>query len=384
MPFCDPATQYGGPVSQLRSICQGMASRGHHVRVVTTDMGLPADWPRDHWVDRGGFQVWYSSTRPWQRVAPFYTPGLLPVLRDALAAADVLHLQLGLTFANVHARRAAREAGVPYVYTPHGVLCPVRLRAKRFAKAAFLRLYERAVIRDAAALQALTGQERADLLAQGASWAQIQVIPNGIHEQEFAAPATHCFRERFQIPAETPLVLFMGRLQKIKGLDLLVNSFARVHADIPHAVLAIAGPDEDCGASLRRQVNSLGLSAAVKFTGPLNGELRLAALHEADVFALTSYSEGLPMAVLEACACGLPVVITEQCHLPEVAEYAAGFVEPADAGRLAAGIGQLLGRPELRRRMGANGRRLIREHFSMDRVLSQLEETYHRLAKASE
>jgi glycosyltransferase involved in cell wall biosynthesis len=382
LPWFDPAVQFGGPVAQTRQLSRVLARRGHDVRIVTTDNGVPVDWPRDRWVDREGYQVWYARTGPLNRVAPYYAPMLHRPLTEALRGADVLHLRVGLTLVNALARRLALRHGVPYVYNAEGVLCPHRLRIKRGAKWLFLRLFERRILRDAAALQAVTAREADDLRRQGADPARIHVIPNGVDlVSAEAGPSGRLFRERFAIPDTARLVLFLGRLHHIKGLDLLAGVVARLAVRHPRLVLAVAGPDEGYQAALGRQAESLGIGDRLRLTGLLTGELQAAALRAADVFALTSYTEGLPNAVLEACAAGVPALVTDRCNLPEVAEYDAGRVEPPDVDRLTHSLDEMLSDPAALARMGRNARRMIEERFSLSRVVSDLEALCERLAR---
>ncbi|MEX0655223.1 MAG: glycosyltransferase [Phycisphaeraceae bacterium] len=379
-PFFDPATQFGGPITSMRQLCRGMAGRGHQVRVVTTDLGVGPDLPRDRWVARDGYRIWYGQSRASTRPAPYHAPMLRAPLDEALADSDLLHLQLGLTLVNVLGRRRAQAHGLPYLYTPRGVLCPHRLRDRGWSKRLFLHAFERRIVHGAAALHALTPKERDDLLGQGGEPARIHVIPNGIDMGDPATwPSGEPFREAHGIASDAPLVLFLGRLQRVKGLDLLLEAFAAARRDVPGLTLALAGPDEGAAEAARRQAARLGVDDAVRFTGKVDGVMRLSAFRAADVFALTSYSEGLPVAVLEACAIGAPVLLTDRCNLPEVAEARAGRVEPADAGRLTAALREMLAdRAELAA-MGERARRMIDERFAITSVVGRIEMLYRQV-----
>ncbi len=322
-PFYDPATQFGGPIVILRELCQSMAERGHVVRVVANDVGIDENFPRDQWLERDGYYIWYGRGGLLSKYAPYYTPHLRRPLNEALADSDLLHMPLGLTLVNALGRRLARQHGVPYVYSPQGVLCPHRLLDRRWSKWLFLHLFERRVVRDAAALQALTRKEYEDLRGQGGRPEQIHTIPNGIDMGDPGDwPSGEAFRHDWDIPADVPLVLFLSRVAPVKGLDLLVEAFAQAKREHPTLMLAVVGPDHGAVEPARRQAATLGITEALRFTGKLDGQARLSAFRAADIFALTSYSEGLPMAVLEACAMGVPALLTEGCQVPEVGEAA--------------------------------------------------------------
>src|SRR5262249_3968948 len=154
--FFAPAAQFGGPVTQAEQVCRALVARGADVSVVTTDNGVPGDVPRDAWVRRDGYRVWYAGTRALHRIAPDHVPTLLPPPQRVVGDADVVCLNVGLTLINVLARRVARACGVPYVYNAEGALCPRRLCSRGLAKWIFRACFERRVIADAAAVQAVT------------------------------------------------------------------------------------------------------------------------------------------------------------------------------------------------------------------------------------
>ncbi|MGE3809019.1 MAG: glycosyltransferase [Gemmataceae bacterium] len=382
IPFFDPASQFGGPVSLLRELCPRLAALDLRLRVITTDNGLGAEVPRDCWVDRAGYQVWYGRSRWFERRPPYWSPGLQGILRQAISAADVVHASIGLTLLNVQVRQLARRARVPYVYTAQGCLCPTRLRRRRLEKILFLRLFERGVLRGAAALQALTAKENDDYRRQGADADRIHVIPNGVvvngrARRELGA----LFRQRRGIPTAAPLVLFLGRLEDVKGIDLLLRAMANVHKRHAKIHLVLAGPDFGFERVARDLVTLLGLQEQVHFTGPVFGVEREAVFGAADLFALTSYSEGLPLAVLEAAALGLPLLITERCHAPEVEYYHAGKVVAATVDAVTSGLEELLDDRDRWPLLGDRARRMAEDCFSIDVVARKLADLYHRLAQ---
>lgn len=380
VPFGPPATQFGGPVAQLDLVGRELAARGHTLRIICADLGIDPDTPRDTWLERRGYHIRYGRTRPWHRAAPYYTPLLRDALEEAIATSDIVHLHLGLTLLNALARRIARAHRVPYVYAPRGALSAHRLRDRRLSKAGFLRLFEHRIIRDAAGLHALTREECDDLAAQGGDRGRMHVIPNAVDMGEPADwPNVEAARGRFDVPADAVVLLFLGQLHPVKGLDLLIDAVAAQRAAHPALTLLIAGPDAGAEAAARRQVSDLGLESAVRFVGHLDARAKLGALRAADIFALPSYAEGLPNAVLEACHLGLPVLVSEGCRLPEIAEHDAGFVVPPQRDRVSAALGELLASAPRRAEMGRNARALAEQRFAVPRVAEALETMYARV-----
>jgi glycosyltransferase involved in cell wall biosynthesis len=381
MPYFFPAVQFGGPVNQAYAVCQRLLGRGHRVQVVTTDMGISPDTPRDRWVDVAGCQVWYGRTRFWNRTVPYFEPQLTPALDAALAQADVLQLRMGFTLLNDLARRVAGRHDVPYVYNPEGAFSPVHLRTKRIAKWLFLRLIERRVLGDAAALQALTELDREHLIGQGVAAARIHVMPNGVAMVEGTGkPEALQFRQRWGIPEAAKVVFYLGRIARGKGLDTLLKVVAQVATRVPATMLVVAGPDEGQFPSLQRQATKLQVLNRLRFIGEIRGREKEAGFAASDVFALTSHAEGLPIAVLEACAHGLPVLITDRCNVPQVAQYRAGAVCALEVGQLSEALRQILTDDALRSDCGHNARRMVAECFSLERVVDLMEGLYTELA----
>jgi len=377
IPFFHPATRFGGPIAQLELVCRRMAQGGDRVSVVTLDQGIGPEVPRDRWVDVDGYRIWYQSTRPHHRVVPYYCPAVARPLADILGSAEVLHLQMGMTMINAHAAAVANRCGAAVVYSPRGNLNPRRLQVKKWPKAGYLRLFERRVIRAAAACQALTAREVDELVAQGAPAGRIRRIPNCVDVPDSGNESAGLgFRRRFAIPRDAVVVLFLGQLSWVKGLDLLIDAFAIVAQRRRSVYLLIAGPDAGYRRRAVQRARKREIGPQTIFTGHLAGEQKQAALRAADIFALTSFAEGLPNAVLEAAAAGLPLLVTEACNMPEIAHYNAGCVTKADASEIAAALDHLIDAPPRRAAYGQGARRMAEGPFSPQRVVAQLRELY--------
>ena len=178
----------------------------------------------------------------------------------------------------------------------------------------------------------------------------MHVIPNGVAIEEFEAADVSAFRRSHGL-ADAPIVLFMGRLNEIKGPDLLLEAFARIHDGVPHH-LVFAGPDAGMREALERSVNAAGLARRVHFVGYLDGSAKASAYRAADVVVVPSRQEAMSIVALEAGACGKPVILTDRCGFDIVQALGAGLVVPAHADALAEALRTLLHAPDARSRMG--------------------------------
>ncbi|MCA8963476.1 MAG: glycosyltransferase [Planctomycetes bacterium] len=382
LPFFGEA--FGGPVAQAQRVHRELLARGHEVQLLSSDLGLPDDVPRDTWHDRDGVRTFFARARGWGTRPPYAPPRpAVRALREALTNADVASVNVGLSLWGPALARHAAAARVPFVYNAEGALDPVRLRLKAMQKRVFLGCCERRVLRGAAAIQAVTEHEATALFDQGAARERVHVIPNGV---ALADPPTAAQRrrgrERLGLPQDAVVVLFFGRLHAVKGLDLLIDAAAPLLRGPGEVHLAVVGPDEGAGPAVRRQVQALGLQHRVHIHGGVDATARGEVLAAADLFALTSHSEGLPNAAIEAAAAGLPLLLSDACHLPQVAEYDAGAICAASPPSIAAALTDLLRDPERRRGCGDRARRMAEERFALGRVVDALEQLYRDLAAA--
>lgn len=255
--------------------------------------------------------------------------GFAPDLAGRMIAADLdlLHLHGIWMFPSRAATVWARRTGRPYLISPHGMLDPwivARGKAKKFIAR---KGYEEASWQAATAFHALTHREAGDVLRESGRRESIVVANAG---PEPAAP-------RAGLPA--PSFVYLGRIHTKKNLEALVAAWrdnARA-LEALGATLTIAGWGDDADvAALKGWLE--GAPASVRFAGPVFGEAKAALLGGAHHLVLPSHSEGLPMVILEAWAAGAPVLMTQECNLPE--GFAAGAAR--DCGYDAASIGAAL------------------------------------------
>jgi glycosyltransferase involved in cell wall biosynthesis len=300
-----------------------------------------------------------------------------------VAEYDIVHIHGLYRFPPTYAAYQAHKQGVPYIIRPLGSLDPY-LFDKSSRSVALKRLYERWFdlpnLHGASAIH-YTAEEERERVAFLKLCAPSFVCPNGIDfEQYRALPPRGALRARLGLE-DAPLVLFLGRLHFVKGLELLIPSFDEVRNKIAHAQLVIAGPEnDDYGEKMRGWVRKRGLQDAVHFVGPLQGVDVVQAYVDADVFALPSYTESFGMTVAEAMACALPVVISDQVKIhAEIALAGAGLVTRCDVDEVASALVNLLCDTEGRRNMGEAGRRLVQEKYAWPGIVGALTREYEAI-----
>jgi glycosyltransferase involved in cell wall biosynthesis len=360
---------HGGPPTVASRLAAAQAGMGHGVAIVA--YRAPRADERTAVALRGVPGMERVSVRQmdppdrWERL----TAG--DARRGALVEAivhdraDIVHLHGMWETLLTTAADVARRAGVPYVVAPHGMLDPWTLAQKALKKRVALSLLGRRRMLDGAKFLHALNDDEERLLAPLGLRCPVKVIPNGIFLDEVAGiPPAGTFRAKFPQLGERPYVLFLSRLHYKKGLDLLAAAFKLVAAERPDLHLVVAGPDGGERDGFLRATAANRLSDRTHVVGPLLGADKLAAFAEAVCFCLPSRQEGFSMAILEAMACGTPVVITENCHFPEVATAGAGRVVPLDASAVARGILDVAPDPAGAKEMGRRGMELVGARYT--------------------
>jgi len=366
----DPAG--GGPPQVAVRLAAAQAALGHDVHIVF--YATAAAQPR---VDQ---QLARVPHREKLCLHPVPDPGRYARLLGRSGRRTLRETCRDASFVHIHgvwggllraAADVARDARVPYCFRPAGMLDPWCLAQKAWNKKLALALGYRAALNGASFIHTLNDDEKR-LIGPLRLEARSIVMANGVFIEEIAPlPSPGTFRSSRPALAAAPFILFLSRLHHKKGLDLLVNAFA-ILASVHRTVrLVVAGPDDGAGGDLAAQVAATGLGDRVDVIGPLYGRAKIAALVDAACFCLPSRQEGFSVAVLEAMACAVPVVISEACHFPEVAEVGAGTIVPLDAPALAKALGDVVADPGNAARMGAAGAALVRSRYTWEAIAGQ-------------
>lgn len=371
----DPAT--GGPPSVIARLAAAQANAGHSVMIFCRgSLGIDV---RNHSaftnIPNINLVTWHFC--PAGGVTDKYLAFTASrALRALLKPQDILHLH-GVWCAIVGmAARVAREYGAHYVVTPHGALNPWSMAQKSWKKNFLLRINRRELLERAAFVHALN-EDEAGYLRGLSIHTSIAVIPNGIFAEEISdLPSPSLFRNRYPKLGGQQYILFLSRLTEQKGLDILAKAFALFAQHNATASLVIAGPDGGMRAEFEKQIADDGLSGRVHVVGAIYGTEKFSALAGASCFCLPSRNEGFSMAITEALGCGVPVVISRECHFPEVQEAGAGEVVALNPVEIADALLRLTGDNVFRQQASHAARRLVLENYTWPRVAEQMLDAY--------
>ena len=263
-------------------------------------------------------------------------------VRQSVEGADIVHLMGHWSVLNAMAYLAIRRAGKPYVVCPAGAL-PLFGRSKGL-KRFYNLIIGNAIIRNASGWIAVTEGEFPQFEEHGIPSSSVTVIPNGVSREDFPAVDVAGFKRRHGLP-DAPIILFMGRLNPIKGPDLLLQAFLMARHSFPEHHLVFAGPDGGMLANLREIVERAGVSGSVHFLGYVGGADKSAAYRMASLLVVPSRQEAMSIVAIEAGICGVPVLLTDQCGFGEIRSVDARLEVPASVAGIADGLTRLLAEP---------------------------------------
>jgi glycosyltransferase involved in cell wall biosynthesis len=354
-----PFREHGGPVVKVRALARGLAQRGHHVTVLTADLGLGnrsghgMEIERCKWGRRSeqdGVEAIYLSTLVHCRALTI-NPRVIGFCRAAIRGFDVVHFYGLYDLLGPAVSSSCRRLEIPYVIEPMGMFRPIirNLWLKRM----YHRVPGKSFIGGARFLIATSDQEKQELIDGEIAPSRIVVRRNGVEVPE-VLPERGEFRRQWGVRPDAKVILFLGRLVSKKSPDLLIEAFARWRGKSGRevdSVLILAGPEEADGfvPRLKKMADQLGLADSVRFVGPLYDKGKWQAYRDADVFVLPSQNENFGNTAAESAACGTPVIVTDQCGIASFVGQ-AGLVVSHDREQLESALGQMLGDPSLQER----------------------------------
>jgi len=297
---------------------------------------------------------------------------------------DVLHLHQPYSPSNARIAGWARRRSLPYVVTPHGALSPGELSQRGFLKHPYKRLFELPILNSAAFVQVLAPSER---LEQYGVTAPLVQAPNGYNAAEIPDKLDSTRLEQAVPEVRGRRVyLFLGRLDPAqKGLDMLIQAAAQ--SGLRNSALVLIGPDWRGGRKrLERMARGASSNFPVRVLDSVYGQAKYELMAGADVFVHPSRWEGMPQAVLEAAALGLPTLLTPVADpWGRLAEQDAAWTVEANPGSIAKGL-QRAGNAEdaQLREMGSRARQTVFKEFHWRRAAEALREGYLRYALGPE
>ncbi|MEG3860208.1 hormogonium polysaccharide biosynthesis glycosyltransferase HpsP [Microcoleus sp. herbarium12] len=404
---------YGGPSQMVLGLSAALASQGIDVTIITTDSNGdigqdPLDVPLNQPIKQNGYEIIYFRCSPFRRYK--FSLSLLQWLNENARQFDLAHIHALFSPVTTFAATIARGHKLPYIIRPCGMLDPADLQKKQFLKQVYAAILERPNLAGAAAIH-FTSKQEAKISERFGLHSTSKmpvprdlVIPLGVTADfDRAFPVspflTKAGGERTEVLTtnfsvansypdiltnpQIPIILFMSRIERKKGLELLIPALESILADHLKFNFILAGSnpqDADYETQIKVQIKKSSLEEFTTITGFVSGDLKAEMLRKADLFVLPSYYENFGIAVAEAMAAGVPVVISDRVYIcDDIQQAEAGWVVPLEVGDLANSIKSALLNPEERKRRGLNGKEYAEKHYNWEALARQTIEAYQHI-----
>lgn len=350
--------KYGGPVRVAEAIAKKMQLKGHHVEI----------FPKN------------DSTNGSLNKNTNYWPGFIGLteMYQTIKKVDIIHIHSLWTLPTSFAATFARRLNRPYIIRTCGMLNYLCVNKSYLKKKLYAFIWEDRNIKNASALHFLNRFEQEESIKYNLP---ALISPNGVNIDDFdnLSDRNDLYQNYPQLKNKI-LVFFLGRLHPIKGLDILIPAFAKAQDQVPSLYLIIAGPDEDgYQTAVEAMAEEANIEKAISIVGEIHGEEKRNFFSAADFFILPSYHEADSSAIKEALASRLPVIITENCHFPEVENKKAGIVVPSDVTALFEAIKYMGIHTDKREEMGKNAYMMVNRYYRWDAIVDNLLNEYQKI-----
>ena len=317
----------------------------------------------------------------------FLTPSIISTAKGHLKEFDIIHIHDYMSFQGIVVAYFARKFNIKYVVQAHGSLADTTYgRLRSLLKNTLFLMFGLKCVKGASMVIALNQFEAKQYRFNDVPAHKIAIIPNGLDVSRYAnLPSKGVFRKKFGISCAEKIVLYLGRIHRIKGIDVLVRAFEGVYKKMESVRLVIVGPDDGYISELEALIKTLKVENRVLVLGPLYGKDKLAAYVDADFYVQPSRYETFPMTVLEAYACGKPVIASKVGGLENlVINGKTGLlVDPENADILAKSILCLLTDVGKATEMGLKGKQFVMENFTVEKVVDRLQSLYREVASSA-
>jgi glycosyltransferase involved in cell wall biosynthesis len=389
IPSYFPAIKFGGPIQSVHQLIKELVNKGIQVDVMTTDAGLSQEQRKkilrqaqddeEKWNDVDGVRVKYLPFLGYEHYN--FSLQMIKEVWKIINYYDLVHITAVWNFPVLAGSLISLIKKKPYIISPRGVFHQEALSSKStLTKKFYFILFAKQYLKRAAGIHYTTTVEKEES-EQLIKHSNGFIVPNGIDLSIIQKSHSKELLNEFGISDDKKYILILGRIDRIKGFDLLLPAFAQLVIKNNNLNLVITG---DCNspytAEVKQMIEEHKISSKVIFTGQVIGDDKWTLYKNALMFVLPSYSENFGMSVIEAMACGCPVVISDKVGIyKDIEKEEAGIVVVTNPGSIVAGIKRILEDVELRNKISFNALNLVKEKYDIEKVAVQIIEQYKRV-----
>ncbi len=383
-----PAIQFGGPILSVHLLCKNLARQGCEVTVYTTNKGIEGKVSTNEEVFKDGVCIRYFEYSRWfefmGEVGWQFSWQMTNALRNNITSFQVVYIVGVWSYPVSIAAYYCRKYKTPYVISPRGMLYPETVGKKSWKKRPYYMLVSKRNMVNASTLHFTSLDEATKCISMTNPENNYFIVPNGIKIEDYETlPTKEEFLSNYPYLTGKKIILFLGRINWKKGLDLLIDAYAHLCNERDDIHLVIAGDDsEDYAREIKQVIKSSGLSyydgnsssrsdpnSEITFTGLLDHENKMMALSGSDLFILPSYSENFGMAVIEAMLCKVPVIVSHNVGIrDDIKECNAGVVVENDVESICNAMRTLLDDEYYCNNLSLNAYELVKNRYSIENI----------------
>jgi len=372
IPYFSP--KMGGDVNVVYNLSKGLKKMGHNVTISTTDFEFDEEYAKS--INEQGVNV--IPFKCLMNLGFFlYSPSFKKWLKDNIQTFDIIHLHTFRAYQNNIVHQYAKKYDVPYILQAHGSVLPF------FSKIAYKKIFDlvwgKRILRYSSRMIAVSNKEVIQYKKMGMEHEKIIVIPNGIEvlsENEKKQEKGY-FRKKYGISGDF-LILYLGRIHQIKGIDFLIRAFKELSDKISNVHLVIIGPDDGYYDNMIEIIKKNKLEDRITLIGFLDGNEKYAAYYDSDVFVYPSQYEIFGISPFEALQFDNPVIVSDGCGCGEFVKAAncGKVVRYNDIDDLVENIKLLINNHKKSACFIENGKKFIADNLTWEKIAKKVELVY--------
>lgn len=363
--------KHGGGVNVVFNLSKYLAKRGHEVTIISTDCGFDEKYAES--IRKEGVEM--IPFRGITNVCLFIpSPDMKKWLAENINNYDIIHLNAARAYQNNIVYKYAKKYNIPYVLQAHGSV--LRIVERQRLKKIYDLVWGYKILRETSKVIALSYTEAEAYKVMGVNEGKVEIVPNGVDLSKFSdLPEKGEFRKKYSLRDDEKIVLYLGRLHKSKGIDLLIEAFSELMTESDNVKLMIVGLDDGYQPALEKRAEELKIKDKIIFTGPVPENKKIMAFIDADVF-VTPRFYGFPITFAESCACGLPIITTNKGDELDWIHNKVGYVTDYNRDQLKDAILNILINDGIRQEFSKKAKSLVREEFNWLEIARQMETVY--------
>jgi len=369
--------EIGGPFTVVKELLKKLSQKGISIKVLSP---IPKNYDKEKliFIKDLPFEVEYIEEQLPRFIMPSFSLKFIDKIKQE--ETDLIHIAMPFDFYSI----AAYFSKKPYLISLHGTFMKEAYKMRKFKKIKkdfYMNIIGKKILKKAKFIHLLTQEEKEQFLEFYPEFeSKIRVIPNGLDLSQFEIDLNKSdLIKKYPHLKDKKIILFLSRINWKKGLDILIPAFAKLHNEDKNYHLLIVGKDDGDGFEkrVRQWVNEYGLTDAVTFTGLLTGKDKLIAFYGSDLFVLPSYSENFGVAVVEAMACGIPIVVSDKVGISrEIKQYNAGTIVKIDVDDVYNGIKNVFSNLDKAKEMALNAKKMVHNLYDINKVADEMIKMY--------